>query len=435
MPYTMANGSTSKIRIAIIGGGLAGATLANALIQIPHLDIHLYESALSFSERGAAVGLDTNAQQALERILPSGCQELLKRAGAVPLNSVRSIIGSGPNAGQIVMDSSGDDSGVIVHRASLLRELIAPLPDKSLSTGKKLDTIKPLLATGAVKVEFQDGDVGEFDVVVGADGIFSTVRSYILQGEADQFAASQAGFWDCRCLVPIEKAKAMLGPELFTFNRQYGWVGDGSFIMHDVLENGTMVQCVISAIEHAPTKDRRRKLSRDTLTQTLKNWLDGPIANGIIELALDQEELHGYSQWEHKATPTYANGNLCVIGDAAHATTPWQGSGVAMAFEDVMVLQALLQNITSSAEAATAFKAYDAIRRPRCQKIIDSSRGTGMILCGQDTYAGLDPGKLGEVLAHRWDFIVGLDLDMHKTDALHKFGEMRQGNTSQVSLP
>ncbi|KAI1661769.1 salicylate hydroxylase [Daldinia decipiens] len=424
----MADESVSKIRVAIIGGGLAGATPANALIQIPRFDIHVYESAPSFSERGAAIGLDTNAQQALEHILPSGCQELLKRAGAVPLNSVRSIVGSGPNAGQIVIDSSGDDSGVIVHRASLLRELIVPLPEKSLFTNKKLDTIKPSLTTGTVKVEFQDGDTEEFDVVIGADGIFSTVRSYVLQGEADKFAASQAGFWDCRCLVPIEKAKAVLGPELFTSYRQYGWVGDGSFIMHDVLENGTMVQCIISAIEHidhTPTKDRKRKLTRETLTQTLKNWLDGPIANGIIELSLDQEEPYGYSQWEHKATPTYANGNVCVIGDAAHATTSWQGSGVAMSFEDVMVLQALFKNVTSSTEVATAFKAYDVIRRPRCQRIIDSSRGTGMILCGQDTYAGLDPEKLREVLAHRWDFIVGLDLDTHKMDALYKFREIR----------
>lgn len=80
------------IRIAIIGGGLAGVTLSNALIQIPHLDIQVYESAPSFSERGAALALGTNAQQALEEILPSGKGGIFKRAGAVPINSARSIV-------------------------------------------------------------------------------------------------------------------------------------------------------------------------------------------------------------------------------------------------------------------------------------------------------------------------------------------------------
>ena len=50
-----------KLRIAISGGGLAGATLANALVKHPHLDVHVYESALEFSERGASVGLALNA--------------------------------------------------------------------------------------------------------------------------------------------------------------------------------------------------------------------------------------------------------------------------------------------------------------------------------------------------------------------------------------
>lgn len=88
----MATTDTSHLRIAIIGGGLAGATLANALIQIPRLEIQVYEAAPTFSERGAAVALGPNALQALHEILGSGKDDLMKRAGAVPLNSVRSVI-------------------------------------------------------------------------------------------------------------------------------------------------------------------------------------------------------------------------------------------------------------------------------------------------------------------------------------------------------
>jgi len=51
--------------MAVSGGGLAGATLMNALLKHPHLDPHIYESAAEFSERGAAVDLSINAQRAL----------------------------------------------------------------------------------------------------------------------------------------------------------------------------------------------------------------------------------------------------------------------------------------------------------------------------------------------------------------------------------
>lgn len=162
---------------------------------------------------------------------------------------------------------------------------MAPLPEKSLHTNKSLATIRIKPVTNTVEVTFQDGTIDEFDAVIGADGIFSSVRSYVLQDDADRLAASPAGFWDCRNLVSLERAKAVLGEELFEVDRQYGWVGDGGFLMHDVLENRTMVQCVVSAVENSPTRNRKRALTRQTLTQTLSSWLDGPIAKGMIEVS------------------------------------------------------------------------------------------------------------------------------------------------------
>ena len=79
------------IRIAIIGGGLAGTTVANALFRIPNLDVHVFESAPKFSERGAAVGLSSNAQDALKHIIPES-DSLLQKAGAVPMNCTRLVL-------------------------------------------------------------------------------------------------------------------------------------------------------------------------------------------------------------------------------------------------------------------------------------------------------------------------------------------------------
>lgn len=84
--------------------------------------------------------------------------------------------------------------------------------------------------------------------------------------------------------MPYEKAKTTLGEKLFDQARQYSWMGDGAFIMHDILENRTMVQCVISGVEKEPSQDRERTLTRDVLTEALQPWLDGPIAKGAMDV-------------------------------------------------------------------------------------------------------------------------------------------------------
>jgi salicylate hydroxylase len=79
---------SKKIRIAVVGGGLAGATLINALMRHSHLDVKIYESAAEFSERGAAVSLAANAQ----REIGPHIREALDTAGAVQQHSTRAII-------------------------------------------------------------------------------------------------------------------------------------------------------------------------------------------------------------------------------------------------------------------------------------------------------------------------------------------------------
>ncbi|KAG9255696.1 salicylate hydroxylase [Emericellopsis atlantica] len=419
---------TRRLRVGIIGGGLAGAGVANALIQSPHLDVHVFESAPEFSERGAAIGLSANAQLALKEITPSA-EDLMKKAGGVPMNSSRIMVGSGEQAGTLILDLAGTgmDPGIIFRRASLLRELLAPLPQDVLHPNKRLDAITPQ-DDGSVAVSFADGTVHTFDAVIGADGIFSSVRSHVLGKQAAKHAATPGGFWDARALVSLDKAKATLGEDLFELDRQYGWAGDGAFIMHDVLEDRSLVQVLVSAVEHDHPKDRKRALTKDVLDAKFKNWPDIPVAKGVKELLLDEAEPVAWSQWEHKSTPTYANHHVCIVGDAAHATTPWQGAGAGQALEDAMILGALFSQVRSASDVAVAFKAFDAVRRPRAQQVIDSSRGTGAIMCGQDKELGLDATKLVGGLAPRWGFIFALSMADHKEQALAQLHEFQKRN-------
>ncbi|KAI0411382.1 hypothetical protein F5X98DRAFT_380802 [Xylaria grammica] len=127
--------SISSIKLAIIGGGLAGVTLANALAQYDHIGVHVYESTPQFFERGAVVGLAVNAQNALHHILPQA-SELLENAGGVPMNSTRVMVGTGAYMNQLARDHTSTKQGLVFHRASLLRELLCPFPEVGLHANK-----------------------------------------------------------------------------------------------------------------------------------------------------------------------------------------------------------------------------------------------------------------------------------------------------------
>ena len=124
-----------------------------------------------------------------------------------------------------------------------------------------------------------------------------------------------------------------------------------------------------------------------------------------------------FAQYEHTNAPTYVKGRVCIAGDAAHAMTPWQGSGAATALEDAVILGELFEQIRSPDEVEQVLKTYDAVRRPRSQRIAESSRQTGRILTGIADDVGLDPVKMHDALADRWGFIHDFDLDGHVESA------------------
>lgn len=88
---------TGRIRIGVVGGGLAGITVAIALVKHPHVDVQVYESPPQFFERGAGIGLSPLALEALNDIIPSATELLKTRAGAVQADAARLVVVCAPN--------------------------------------------------------------------------------------------------------------------------------------------------------------------------------------------------------------------------------------------------------------------------------------------------------------------------------------------------
>ena len=203
--------------------------------------------------------------------------------------------GSGHKAGTLIFDlGTSGAGGVVVHRATLLRELLAPLPKSALHSSKKLVAIEE--EENELTLRFEDGTLDTADAVIGADGIFGLVRSRVL-GDDPSAKPVASGWWGCRRLVPFEEAKAKLGAQFFEVPRQHGWIGDRGFMMHDILDAGNTVQCVASGVEVGnqgirEASERKLNVTRELLESCFKNWLDGPIARPMINVSLRTNPLN-----------------------------------------------------------------------------------------------------------------------------------------------
>ena len=272
---------SESIRVAISGGGLAGASLAHALVNYPHLDVHIFESAEAFRESGAAIGIARNALAALDLIGPSAAQ-CLERAGAVPMRGVRFMLAHGEDRGAMIAEASDADPErnrvtSIVHRAAFLRELLASVPPERMHASKKLDRVEYCSSDGSpITLYFTDGSTHECDILVGSDGIHSTVRRLIV-GESDPAAYPRnTGWWAVMTLKPYQEAQASIGagPVDIEDARDYSWVGDGTYLLHNVLNQGQLVQFAIASYDKDAelSDDWHRVVTPDEMKKLYQDW-------------------------------------------------------------------------------------------------------------------------------------------------------------------
>jgi salicylate hydroxylase len=186
-----------------------------------------------------------------------------------------------------VFDLAGKQRGKVVHRAALLGELLKLIPKEKMHTNKKLTRIEDL-GNPRVLLHFGDNTTFEADAVIGADGVHGNVRQYVLGVHHPALKPKSAGFWDSRSLITITKAKELLGAKFFEEQRQYGWVGDGGFFMHDVLDGGETVQCVVCGLtdESWEGDEKMKNLDNTTLQQALSSWTETTIKKGMIEVCV-----------------------------------------------------------------------------------------------------------------------------------------------------
>ncbi|KIH87504.1 hypothetical protein SPBR_05012 [Sporothrix brasiliensis 5110] len=409
--------SAPPFHIAIIGAGIGGLTFAIGCRK-KNVSYTLYEAAAKYSTVGAGVGLGPNALNALHMIDPQ-------------LRAMYSDISSGnltPNKDHVMMDALyaepnfGEDRGWVpapfgassydrtsAHRVDLLNILTSMIPPETVRFNKRVKAIDQGAPGSKVTVVFEDGDVVQADAVVGSDGAKGPTRGFVLGDRwPDAVKATYSGKYVYRAIVPMADALQILGHH----------AGDAeSFLGKDVnfitfpISRGAFCNLVAFKFTRGQPWTHDQWTKRVTKEQMVADFgvSGGGVDPRLVRL-LDWAEPLQWSLHHHMTTPSYCNDRVCLLGDAAHATTPHQAAGAGQCVEDALVLSHILGQLTSAAGLARAFAVYDGLRRPRAQKVVRTSQEAGELYSFNHAECGDDMDKIVANFRRRFLWIWEHDL-------------------------
>lgn len=222
-----------------------------------------------------------------------------------------------------------------------------------------------------------------------------------------------------RGLVPMEKAKAVLGNEKTETRHMY--LGPDGHALTFPVAGGKLLNVVAFTTdpEEWPYPDKfTMPADKSDAVKAFARF--NPIVRSIIDLLPDQlDKWAVFDTFDHPPS-TYFSGRICLAGDSAHAAAPYHGAGAGFAIEDSAVLahqlaavQGLVTTtqVDSSALLRATFRAYNKVRLARAQWLVDTSRFVGRMYEWQDPVVGNDLEKVAQEIDWRSKRIWYYDID------------------------
>jgi FAD-dependent urate hydroxylase len=324
-----------RVRILIVGAGLAGLALARAL-RLAGLAPEVIEREAGWDVVGAGIYLPANGVRALRAL---GLEAAVAARGArIPRQ--RLLDHRGRRLADIDLHQLWGEVGpcLALPRADLHHVLRDGVP---VRPGRTVDALEHV--DGPVQVTFDDGSGGEYDLVVGADGLRSSVRRLAVDDRPPVPVGQQS--WRFLATCP---------PEVTTWTVLLG--RGASFLIVPV--GGGLVYCYADVSINAgfgePDGDpvgqlRERFAGFATPVPGLLERLDDPA--GVYVAPIEQvAEQH------------WGRGAVVLVGDAAHGMSPNMAEGASLAFEDALVLAACLRNAATVTDALAGFVARRSLR-------------------------------------------------------------------------
>lgn len=333
-------------RIGIIGGGPGGLMLGLLLQQQGHT-ISIFEKADSNVNRDRGGSLDIHDDSGQLALKEANIYEQFKQLARYEGEDTKVVAKDGTVLFE--EDAEGEGSRPEIDRGELCDIIMNQLEPSSIQYGYTFNTLTQL-ENDQVEVSFKEGNKETFDLVIGADGAFSKVSSYISDVDVEYNDISMVE-------LNVNNVKNNY-PDLSQFNKNGKMMalGDNKAILGQLNGDGR-IKVYMSYLMDADKLDDYKALSKGEIKQQLlKDFADwSPELKKYIEYASDDMLLRriyklpiGFT-WE-------SNGNITLMGDAAHLMSPFAGEGVNMAFYDAYLLASAIK---TSQDLKSAIAQYE----------------------------------------------------------------------------
>lgn len=331
-------------KIAIIGGGIAGLTFANCMAGLNY-ELHIFEQKSKFEEIGAAISVFPNALCVLDYL--GLLNQIIAASGAFKTVYIKT------QTGEILSKSEpkSDYPVICMHRAALHAILMDGIK-AHLHVNMNLKDFE-ILKNGQIKLSFQNDEELVFDAVIGADGINSVARNFVLQDGKPVFR----GYNIWRGVVKTD-FDIGYGSETFGIGKRVGIVPikDGVY--------GWWATCNEAYLQNDEPEGTKAKLKR----------LFGDWHHPIPDLIEQTQHIIKNSLVDRKPTKGWSKNMVVLIGDAAHPTTPNLGQGGCIAIEGAFLLASCIEKYGLN---MSAFERYEALHYTRAAKVNNESLKLG----------------------------------------------------------
>lgn len=350
LPHFITKETTGKMKetVNIIGAGIGGLTTALTLKQ-KGLNVNIFESSAEIKPVGAGIIIANNAMQVFRKL---GIQDKIEKAGNII--SYMKITDNQLNSLSVVdlsvYESKYGVHNIAIHRGELQKILANEIGHENINLSKRLSKIKK---EKLFKLTFDDNTTIESKLVIGADGIKSVVRNQLFKKSTLRNANQKCWRGICEISLP-EKYHNELN-EAWGKGKRFGFVkiSNKKVYWYALINSKNLKSGEVSLLEMF------REFHNDILNVISATAREQIILSGIIDL---------------KPINTWQSKNVCLIGDAAHATTPNLGQGACQAIEDAYILGKLLDN---GIAIENTFVQYETLRRKKAHAIVNTSWTVG----------------------------------------------------------
>lgn len=349
------------MRAIIIGGGIAGPVTAVALRRAG-IEAVIYEANDGpASSQGLFLGLAVNGMRVLEDL---DLLEAVFLAETVPTPAIAFSSWTGKRLGVVSNGrlASGVPS-VTIMRGELQRVLVEAARARGIEVryGKRFIDYEE--TDGGVVAHFADGSTVEGALLIGADGIRSLVRARMSPHAP---APSYTG------LLNLGGVAQSTGLEPTPDTMHMVW-GKRAFFGYTVRAGGEAWWFANVGMRPEPVRKELESIAPADWKRRLLGLFedDPPFIGAMIERT---EAIGAFPIHDMPSLPRWHRGRVVLVGDAAHAVSPSAGQGASLAMEDAMMLARCLRDIP---EPEAAFARYEALRRPRAEKIVAVGRKRG----------------------------------------------------------